>query len=102
MSDWDILNLDEEGDWEHFQILDRLHEEGVECYFADIWLDDIVILSGCDPRSRDGAYTIANALNIPERCVYADYQHAFFVINLYELKAIRSGYADKIDREFPF
>lgn len=93
---WDILNLPDD-EWEHLQILDRLHEEGIECYFVDMWLDDVVIVIGYR-QSGHGAYEIAGALNIPEEIVYYDTEHAFVFINLYQLKAIRAGVADKIER----
>ena len=34
--DWDIMSLKEEDGWEHEQILDRLHLNGIDCYQADI------------------------------------------------------------------
>ena len=94
MSNWDILHLPED-EWEHIQILDRLHDEGINCFFTDMWLDDIVILVGCD----DTIYNIANALNIPTSIIFADTEHSFFIINLYQLKAIRCG-VDKQIEEF--
>ena len=86
---WDILNLEENGDWEHLQILDRLHDEGVDCYFVDMWMDDVVIIIGY--RSGYDKYEIAGALNIPEEVIYYDPEHCFVFINLYQLKAIRAG-----------
>lgn len=95
---WDILNL-EEDEWEHLQILDRLHEEGVDCYFVDMWLDDVVIIIGYRNR-YGGAYDIAGALNIPEEVIYYDSEHAFVFINLYQLKAIRAGLDEQIEEMF--
>ncbi len=83
---WDILNLDE-NEWEHLQILDRLHEEGISCYFVDIWLDDVVIVIGY----HGDTYDISAALNIPTDIVYYDMEHAFVFINLYQLKVIRAN-----------
>ena len=97
MSDWDIFDLDEE-EWHHFQILDRLHEEGVDCYFVDIFSDDVAWVVGYSARNAsDGRYEIATALNIPEDIVYYDSEHSIAFINLYQLKAIRSGCSDIID-----
>jgi hypothetical protein len=94
MSDWDILNLDENEEWAHFQILDRLHSEGISCYYADIFFgDNLAFLIGC----KDQTYDIANALNIPEDVIYNDFEHCFVILNLYQLKAIRSGYAKNIE-----
>ena len=90
---WDILALDED-EWEHLQILDRLHEEGINCYFVDMWLDDVVIVIG---YREGGAYEISSALNIPEDVVYYDVEHAFVFINLYQLKAIRAGVDKEIE-----
>lgn len=94
---WDILNLDR-SEWEHLQILDRLHDEGIDCYFADIWLDDIAIIIGYRQQYSHGIYEIATALNVPEEIIYYDAEHAFVIINLYQLKAIRAGYAKDIEK----
>lgn len=96
MSDWDILNLPDD-EWYHIQILDRLHAEGIDCFFADIWLDDIAYLVGCHPGPYSATYNIANALNVPSECVYFDGEHGFAIINLYQVKAIRSGFDKKIE-----
>lgn len=97
MNAWDILHLDEE-EWEHLQILDRLHEEGIDCYMADIFLGEVVFLSGCKPNIPNGAYEIATALNIPESVVFFDEEHCFCFINLYKLRAIRNGVDEKIQK----
>lgn len=96
MSDWDILNLDEDYGWGHLQILDRLHHYGIDCYFVDMWVDDIVIISGYRPSRRGYGDDIADALNIPMDIIYSDPEHSFVIINLFELKAMRSGYYNKI------
>lgn len=97
MCDWDILNL-EDDDW-HLQILDHLHDEGVDCYFVDMWLDDVVIVMGYRGGGYPSRYEISTALNIPEDIVYYDHEHAFVFINLYQLKAIRCG-ADKLVKKY--
>ena len=87
-SDWDILDLDEDGDWYHFQILERLNSQGVECLFADIWTDNnIAFLIGCN--ERDGK--IADVLGIHRECVYNDFEHSFVILNLFQEKCLRNG-----------
>lgn len=83
---WDILNLDDDDGWTHFQILDRLLEKNVECMFVDIWTDDnIAVLVGC--KAND--FEIARALNISERVIYNDEEHAFVILNLFQEKYLR-------------
>ena len=98
MSDWDILRLPEEEGWEHLQILDRLHSKGIECFFVDMWMNDVVFIIGCHPGGGNGARNVADALNVPIDIIYFDYEHSFVFINLYQLKAIRAGFAEDIER----
>ena len=96
---WDILNICEDN-WAHLEILDRLHEEGIDCYFVDMWFDDIVIIIGYREQHAYGGYEIANALNIPQEIIYYDSEHSFVFINLYQLKAIRANVDGKIKEIF--
>lgn len=84
--DWDILSLDEKYDRTHIALVDRLHEKGIECYFADIWgCDEIAFLVSCKAHSDK----IARALNIHKECIYNDFEHEFVILNLFQEKYLR-------------
>ena len=90
--EWDILNLNEEEGWEHLQILNRLHSQGIECLFADIWThDNIAFLVGCNADDNK----IARVLGVHEVCIYNDFEHSFVIINLFQEKYIRRKENDK-------
>lgn len=82
--DWDILDLNHDV-WEHNQIYNRLWAKGIEVMFADIWIDDMAFLLGCNAHTTD----IANVLGVHEKCIYEDYEHMLIIINLFEEKCIR-------------
>lgn len=85
--DWDILNLDSELDWEHFQIMGRLYSKGIECLFADISYDDnTAVLIGCNSYSTR---KVASALNIHQECIYVFNEGMLLVLNLFEEKCLR-------------
>lgn len=83
--DWDILNLDDDIEWSHLQILYRLLSKGLPCLFVNMWNDDIVYLSGCNVFPSK----IAKVLNIHQECIYNESDQAFMIINLYQEKCIR-------------
>jgi len=84
--DWDILNLDPNVEWEHFQILYRLHSKGIECISADMWYrDGVAYLIGAKGSDDD----IANALNIHKECIFNDYEHCWIILNLFMEKCYR-------------
>lgn len=84
--DWDILKLNDDVEWSHIQILDRLHDKNIECLFADIWSDEsVALLVGC----KGSADEVAKALNIHKECIYNDYEHGMMILNLFEEKVIR-------------
>ena len=84
--DWDILDLDDDIEWSHLQILYRLHSKGLPCLFADIWSDkNIAWLVGCNVFS----WKIAEVLNVHEECIYNHSDQAFIFLNLYQEKCIR-------------
>lgn len=87
--DWDILNLDDDVEWSHIQILNRLHQKGVDCTFCDIWTNsDIAFLVGCNERD----FRIARALNIHEEVIYNDFDHCFVILNLFQEKYLRGWF----------
>lgn len=84
--DWDIFELDDDFEWSHLQILDRLDRKGVPCIAVDIWIDNnLAILTGCNAHQ----HKIASALNIHEDCIYIVGDTTMVVINLYMEKCIR-------------
>ena len=84
--DWDILELDDDVEWSHLQILYRLHSKGIECLFADIWWDNnmafLVGVKASDER-------VARALGIKEEVIYNDYEHGLMILNLFKEKYLR-------------
>ena len=92
--DWDILDLDDEIEWSHLQIMYRLKAKGIECIRADIWFDNnLAIIIGANASNHE----VAEALKIDDRCVYSD-GFGIIVINLYYEKAIRMGLDKEIDK----
>ncbi len=84
--DWDILKLDEEDDWSHLALLDRLREKNIDCYFVDMWgSDEIAFLTACKADNSE----LAKALNIHEECIYNDFEHNFIILNLFQEKYLR-------------
>ena len=84
--DWDILNLKEENEWEHIQIMDRLYLNNVDCLFADIWWDNnLAILVGTTSKIE----TIAEVLNIHKEVIYSLEEKGLVIINLFQEKYLR-------------
>ena len=83
---FDILNLDDDLEWSHFQILDRLHFKGIECLFADIWNDNNIALLFACKADKD---RVASALGVDSDCIYDDFEHGLMIINLFQEKYIR-------------
>ena len=84
--DWDILNLNEDDDWEHIQIRDRLHLNGIDCYGADIWTNNgVAYLIGCYASTSE----LARVLNMHEEAIYNQTEHGFVILNLYQEKYLR-------------
>ena len=86
--DWDILNLDDDYEWSHIQIQNRLHAKGLPCSFVDIWSNkNIAILLGCNVYTE----RIAEVLGVHEDCIYNWSDQAMIIINLYQEKCIREN-----------
>ena len=84
--DWDILNLDDDEEWSHIQILKRLHSKGLPCLFVDMWADNnIAWLVGCNVFTSK----LAKVLNMHEKCIYNSSDQAFVILNLYMEKELR-------------
>ena len=85
LDNWSIFGLDADGEseWAHIQILDRLHEKGIECLFADIWYNEnIAFIIGAKADADD----IAKALNLHKECVYTEFEHGMVILNLFQEK----------------
>lgn len=92
--DWDILDLPDD-EWEHIQILNRLHSQGIDCIMADIWGDrNMAYLLGCF------AYTgkIARVLGLHEEVVYDNLDNGLVLLNLYQEKHIR--WSESVEKLF--
>lgn len=84
--DWDILNLDDDEEWSHLQVLKRLHSKNLPCLFVDMWTDNnMVVLIGCNVFSNK----LAEVLGVHEECIYNEPDQAFVIINLYQEKCLR-------------
>lgn len=84
--DWDILDLDDEVEWSHIQILNRLHSKGVPCVFADIFFgENIAYLTGCNA----GSDKIAKVLGLHKESVYGNLDSGLVILNLFQEKYIR-------------
>lgn len=84
-NDFNIFELDDDVEWSHIQIRDHLWEQGVECIFVDMWVDDMAFILGCNSKE----YEIAKALNLHEESIYFDYEHSLVILNLYQEKHLR-------------
>ena len=90
----DILDLDDDIEWSHLQIMYRLKAKDINCIRADIWFNNnIAVVVGANASN----YKIAKALGIHERCISSD-EYGMKIINLYEEKAIRLGLNEEIDK----
>lgn len=89
--DWDILDLPDD-EWEHIQILNRLHSQGIECISADIWFgDNMAFLLGCLADTDK----IAKVLGLHEESVYGNLDSGLVILNLYQEKHIR--WSEKVE-----
>ena len=94
MDDWDVLNLDDDYEWSHLQILYRLHAKNLPCSFVDLWSDNnLAILLGCNVFTSK----IADVLGVHEECIYNWSDQAMIIVNLYQEKCIRKKeYEDEL------
>ena len=81
---FDILNMNEDDGWEHHQIMDRLRANGVHCYTADIWSDDVAYIVGCTDQTR-----VAKLLGMHEEAIYVDWENNWMFLNLFQERYIR-------------
>ena len=85
---WDILDLDDNIEWGHLQIIDRLYYKGIECLSADIWYDnELAYIIGVKGSREE----VAKALGINVECIFDDVEHSWMILNLFKEKCIRDG-----------
>lgn len=90
-SEWDILDLDDNIEWSHLQILDRLHYKGIECLMADIWYNnEVAYLIGVHADTS----RVARALGVYEECIFNDVEHGWMILNLFKEKYLRGELDD--------
>lgn len=83
---YDILDMDDDLEWSHLQLLDRLHYKKIDCWSADIWTgDNLAYLWGCKGSKTE----VAQALQVHEEVIYDDVEHGFMIINLFQEKYLR-------------
>lgn len=86
VDDWDIMDLDNDVEWGHIQILKRLNSNGVECIGADIWFDkNMAYLMGCFADTDK----IARVLGLHKESVYGNLDNGLVLLNLYQEKDLR-------------
>ena len=84
--DWDILDINDDIEWGHFQLRDRLYYKGIECLMTDIWYDNnLALIIG----ARANGEQIAEALNIHPEVVYDFSDNGLMILNLYQEKCLR-------------
>ena len=83
---FDIFDLNDDDEWTHLQLLDRLHYKGIECLRADIWFDNnLAYLIGVK-ASRE---RVAEALHLHPEVVYSNPEDCIMIINLFQEKYLR-------------
>lgn len=88
--EFDILKFDDDycGEWNHKKILKRLHNNGIDCFFVDMWgCDEIAYITGIKADEDE----VARVLNLHEECVYYDYEYNFMILNLFQEKVLREN-----------
>ena len=90
--EFDILKLNDESDfcdqWSHKKILSRLHNNGIDCFFVDMWgCDEVAFITGIKSDEEE----VARVLGLHKECVYYDYEHDFMILNLFQEKVLREN-----------
>lgn len=83
---FDIFDLDDDIEWIHLQLLDRLHYKGIECLSADIWFDNnVAFIIG----ARASPDKVAEALHIHKEVIYDHSDMGLMILNLFQEKYLR-------------
>ena len=87
MSDWDIFELDDEGEWSFLQIQYRLKDYGIDCLQVLNWFpdDNSIVLMGV----RGYPERVAKALGVHMDSIVSDSDVGIMVINLFKEKYLR-------------
>ena len=87
--EFNIFELDDDIEWSHYQIMDRLRYKGIECISADIWCDEdlAIVVGALASKSK-----IADALGVSDNVVF-ETMHGLFIINLF-MEKYRRGMLD--------
>lgn len=90
---FDIFELDDDVEWTHLQMMDRLKYMGIDCLFADIWADNnLAYIIG----ANKDAHRVAEALNVHKESVYDCGEHPMLIINLFQEKYIRGDLSEEV------
>ena len=85
--DFDILNIDNDVEWDFLQIQYRLKSKGIDVLQVLSWWDDnILVLIGI----RAYADKVARALGVNRECIVEDLEVGIMVINLFKEKVMRT------------
>ena len=98
-TEFDIFEMDDDIEWSHLQIMDRLKYKGINCLSADIWPDNnLAYVIGADANRE----RVAEALHIHKECVYEDGLKPLLIINLFQEKCLRvsTPYPDEDGEQF--
>ena len=84
--EWDILNLDDDIEWSHLQIMYRLKAKRIDCLFADIWFDNnLAYILG----AKANVHRVAEVLGVHEEVIYDGGENPILIINLFQEKYLR-------------
>lgn len=85
--DFDILNIDNDVEWDFLQIQYRLKSKGIDVLQVLSWWDNnILVLIGI----RAYADKVAMALGVNRECIVEDLDIGIMVINLFKEKVMRT------------
>ena len=84
--EWDILNLDDDYEWGHLQIMYRLKSKNIECLNTDIWWDNnLAYIIG----AKANVEKVAMALGVHQEVIYDAGEIPLLIINLFQEKYLR-------------
>lgn len=84
--EWDILNLDDDYEWGHLQIMYRLKSKNIDCLNTDIWWDNnLAYIIGAKASVKE----VAMALGVHQEVIYDAGEFPLLIINLFQEKYLR-------------
>lgn len=84
--EWDILEMDDDYEWSHLQLLYRLYAKNIDCLFADIWFDSNIAFMIGVKATED---RVAEAFGVHKEVIYNDFEHGLMIVNLFQEKYLR-------------